>query len=249
MSEENTGWTEENSRFFIQYARYFVPDRESQIRTLCSLVPDPGEPFHVLELACGQGLLAEALLERFPNGKVHGLDGSHEMLQTARQHLEAFGERFTTGKFDLADSSWRKPEPVYQAVLSSLAIHHLGDVEKGTLFRDVHAMLRPGGAFLVADIIRPASAQSAAYAADAYDEAVRRQAHLIDGDLRAFEHFEREQWNIFRYPDDPIDKPSALLDQLHWLELAGFQGVDVFWLRAGHAVFGGFKEGNPLQSG
>src|SRR5512138_73207 len=98
MSEEDTGWSEENSRFFIQYARYFVPDRESQIRTLCSLVPDPGEPFQILELACGQGLLAGALLEHFPGCSVHGLDGSHEMLQTARQNLEAFGERFSTGK-------------------------------------------------------------------------------------------------------------------------------------------------------
>jgi tRNA (cmo5U34)-methyltransferase len=246
MSEENTGWSEENSRFFIQYARYFVPDRESQIRTLCSLVPDPGEPFQVLELACGQGLLAGSLLERFPGCSVHGLDGSHEMLQTARQNLEAFGERFSTGKFDLADTSWRRPEAGYQAVISSLAIHHLDDAAdsargKAALFKDVHAMLRPGGAFLVADVIRPASRESMAYAANAYDDAVRRQAVEIDGTSQAFEHFEREQWNLFRYPDDPIDKPSTLLDQLHWLEQAGFQSVDVFWLRAGHAIFGGYK--------
>ncbi len=247
MSEVDTGWSEENSRFFIEYARYFVPDRESQMRTLCSLVPDPGEPFYILELACGQGLLAGALLERFPNCTVHGLDGSHEMLQTARQHLEVFGDRFSTGKFDLADTSWRKHEPFYQAVVSSLAIHHLDDAAesaagKKALFQDVYGMLRPGGAFLVADIIRPAGPTSAMVAANAYDDAVRRQALEIEGDLRAFEHFEREQWNIFRYPDDTIDKPSTLLDQLHWLEAAGFQHVDVFWLRAGHAIFGGYKE-------
>lgn len=246
MSEANIGWSEENSRFFIEYARYFVPDRESQMRTLCSLIPDPGEPFRILELACGPGLLAGALLERYPNCAVHGLDGSHEMLQTARQHLGAFGERFSTGKFDLADKSWRMAEPAYQAVVSSLAIHHLEDDEaspvgKAALFRDVYAMLNPGGAFLIADIIRPASKEGMAYAANAYDDAVRRQAQEIDGNLRAFEYFEREQWNLFRYPDDPIDRPSTLLDQLHWLEQAGFRGVDVFWARAGHAIFGGYK--------
>ncbi len=241
MSESTPSWSEENSRFFIQYARYFVPDRETQIRALCDLVPDPGQPFRVLELACGQGLLAGALLERFPACTVYGLDGSHEMLQTARQHLAAFGERFLPGKFDLAAGDWRKPDPKYQAVISSLAIHHLDDAGKAALYADVYAMLRPGGAFLVADIIRPAGPAGAALAANHYDEAVRRQSLEIDSDLRAFEHFEREQWNIFRYPDDPIDKPSTLFDQLKWLEQAGFRQVDAFWLRAGHAIFGGYK--------
>jgi hypothetical protein len=32
-----------------------------------------------------------------------------------------------------------------------------------------------------------------------------------------------------------------LLDQLKWLEGAGFVDVDVYWMRAGHAIFGGRK--------
>ena len=242
MTEDYTGWSEENSRFFINYARYVVPDRDSQIRTLCSLIPDPGEPFRVLELACGAGNLAGALLERFPNCTVRGLDGSHEMLLTARQHLAAFRERFEPGKFDLSAPDWRVSDPQYQAVVSSLAIHHLDDQGKAALFRDVHAMLRPGGAFLVADVLRPAGEPARIYAAAAYDEAVRRQSMELDGSLQVFERFEREQWNLFRYPDDPTDTPSTLYNQLKWLEQAGFQQVDVFWLRAGHAIFGGYKE-------
>ncbi|RPJ40440.1 MAG: class I SAM-dependent methyltransferase [Chloroflexi bacterium] len=247
MTESDTNWSEENSRFFLQYAQYFVPDRETQIRTLCSLVPDPGQPFRILELACGAGLLAGALLERFPNSTVHGFDGSHEMLQTARQHLHPFGDRFLPGKFDLASREWRKTEPFYQVVVSSLAIHHLDNAGKAALFRDVFTMLFPGGAFLVADIIWPSGPQSQNYAAEMYDEAVRRRAEEIDGNLSAFDRFRSEQWNIFRYPDDPIDQPSTLFDQLKWLEAAGFQQVDVCWLRAGHAIFAGYKEGNFPQ--
>jgi hypothetical protein len=49
---------------------------------------------------------------------------------------------------------------------------------------------------------------------------------------------------MYRYPDqDGIDKPSRLLDQLKWLEQAGFADVDVFWMQAGHALFGGQKQG------
>lgn len=241
MTEKSTGWSEENSRFFIDYARYFVPDRESQIRTICSLLPTGEEAPRILELCCGEGRLAGALLERFPGCTVYGLDGSHEMVQTARQHLAAFGSRFLPGKFDLASTDWRVTEPGYHAVLSSLAIHHLDDEQKAALFRDLYRMILPGGVLIVADIFRPAGPAGMSYAADAYDDAVRRQALSIDNSLHAFDLFTREKWNFFRFPDDPIDQPSTLFDQMKWLEQAGFQQVDVFWLRAGHAIFGGVK--------
>lgn|SRR5690606_2213941 len=41
--------------------------------------------------------------------------------------------------------------------------------------------------------------------------------------------------------EDDVDKPSRILDQLKWLEEAGFQRVDVYWMYAGHAIFGGEK--------
>ena len=243
MTEEPASWSEENSRFFIDYARYIVPDRDTQIRLLCSLIPDPGGPFQALELACGEGLLASALLKRFPACTVAALDGSHEMIATARRQLFSYGERFQPGKFDLADREWRQAESIYHAVLSSLAVHHLAAAEKQELFQDVFRMLHPGGVFLIADIILPATEEARANAADAYDDAVRRQALKIDGNLRVFERFDREKWNLFRYPDDPVDRPSTLFDQLQWLEAAGFKPVDAFWLRAGHAIFGGTKPG------
>ena len=50
----------------------------------------------------------------------------------------------------------------------------------------------------------------------------------------------RERWNIYYHPD-PVDKPSTLPEQLRWMEEAGFEGVDVFWARAGHALLGGYR--------
>ena len=38
-----------------------------------------------------------------------------------------------------------------------------------------------------------------------------------------------------------MDKPSGLFEQLGWLEAAGFEAVDVYWLKAGHAIYGGQK--------
>jgi len=35
--------------------------------------------------------------------------------------------------------------------------------------------------------------------------------------------------------------PYRVFDQLKWLEEAGFSAVDCFWMRAGHAIYGGYK--------
>jgi tRNA (cmo5U34)-methyltransferase len=243
MADQNPiAWDEQSSQTFIDLGRYFVPDREEQLAAFCDLVAPPPGPFEILELCCGEGLLAGALLDRYPRCTVHGYDGSPAMLQSAQQRLAHFGERFRPRQFDLADRAWRSlPQPVH-AVVSSLAIHHLDGAQKQELFRDVYGMLAGGGSFLVADVVDPASAAARALAARMWDEAVRERARKLDGHEGAFARFERERWNMYRYFDpDDIDKPSRLLDQLTWLGQAGFAEVDVFWMRAGHALFGGRK--------
>lgn len=239
-------WGDENTRTFIDYGRYFVPDRSTQIATICDLVPPADGPCHVLDLCCGEGLLSGALLRRLPTATVHGYDGSATMLEQARRNLHAFGERFQAVPFDLAAAEWRRLPWQAHAVVSSLAIHHLDDALKQQLFRDVHDVLAPGGALVIADVVQPADPLGVAVAAEAWDEAVRRQALSIDGNDEAFAAFERERWNMYRYPEtDPIpyDKPSRLFDQLRWLDEAGFTGVDAYWMQAGHAIFGGRKAG------
>jgi len=234
-------WDEDLSREFMQYGRYFVPEREFQLRTLADLIPDPGKPFNVMELCCGEGLLAAILLERFPNCTVYGLDSSQEMLAAAAARLVRYGKRFQPVLFDLPSPNWRTPSFQAVGVVSSLAIHHLADEQKALLFQDVFRLLLPGGVFLIADIILPAGEPGMRYAAEALDETVRRRSLELRGNLSAFEFFQQERWNFFRHPDDPMDKPSPLLAQLHWLKTAGFRPVDVFWMLAGHAIFGGVK--------
>jgi hypothetical protein len=34
--------------------------------------------------------------------------------------------------------------------------------------------------------------------------------------------------------------PDRVFEQLRWLEEAGFRAMDCFWMRAGHAVYGGY---------
>lgn len=234
-------WNEDESRTFLDLARFFVPDREEQIDTVVRLIPDPREG-HLLDLCCGEGLLSKALLERFPAASVHGLDGSETMLARAKETLAAFGDRFEARPFDLADRSWRSfPWPL-SGVVSSLAVHHLEDREKRRLYRDLAALLAPGGALVIADLIQPAHALGAAVAANAWDESVRRRSLELAGNLDAHQSFRATGWNLYALTEpDPYDKPSRLLDHLHWLGQAGLADVDVYWMKAGHAIYGGVK--------
>ncbi|HEV7518999.1 MAG TPA: class I SAM-dependent methyltransferase [Thermoanaerobaculia bacterium] len=241
--DAKASWDEADSQDFIDYGAFFVPDREEQIAILCDLVP-PAAPgaagTHLVELCCGEGLLSGALLERFPEAQVHAYDGSTAMLETAAARLARHGERFAVQQFDLADRGWRHfPWPVH-AVLSSLAVHHLDGPGKAALFADLHAALAPGGVLLLADLVLPVHAQGHAVAARCWDEAVRQRA---GGDPTPYEIFRREGWNYYTDPD-PLDRPSPLFAQLQWLAAAGFSGVDVFWMKAGHAIYGGIKGGD-----
>lgn len=241
MDERTPGWDEHDSRDFIDLGRFFVPDREEQVAAVLDMIPDPGDGL-LVDLCCGEGLLSRALLERFPRARVLAMDLSNAMLEHARAALAAHGERFTARRFDLADRSWRSlPEPV-RAFVSSLAVHHLDGAGKRELFLDLAAALAPGGAVVIADLVKPATPASHQLAARAWDDAVRRRSLELAGDLGPYEKFRDERWNLYADPEpDPIDQPSPLLAQLRWLEAAGLTGVDVYWMKAGHAVFGGVR--------
>lgn len=233
-------WDEQDSQSFIDFGRYFVPHREQQMATICDLIAPPDHSFTVIELGCGEGLLAGALLERYPSCLVQGFDGSPEMLQCAQANLAHYGARFTTTQFDLMDQDWRTLEQPVHAVVSSLTIHHLDDDQKQILYQDIFAVLAPGGALVIADVVQPADQHGVAVAAQAWDEAVQQRALTLENNTTAFEFFQNNKWNMYHYPD-PMDKPSRLFDQLKWLAQAGFADVDVYWMHAGHAIFGGRK--------
>ncbi len=235
-------WDENTSREFIDYGRYLVPERERQMQIIASLLADLPVDSTIVDLCCGEGLMAEVILEIYPRYKVQALDGSDEMLARAQTRLARFGERFGAGKFDLALPGWRQFDSQVQAFISSLAIHHLPGFEKQVLFKDLFRMLAPSGMLVIADIVEIRDQTARRLAAEQWDESVRQRSLQLDGNLHAFEFFRREGWNTHRYLDpEDIDKPSPLFDQLKWFEEAGFTNVEVNWAYAGHAIFSGHK--------
>lgn len=242
----NTRWTETDSASFLAYGDLFVPDREAQIDAICSLIDPRVGTGDVVELCCGDGTLAQAVLERHPTCRVLGLDGSTAMLQRARVRLASAGTRFRTVSFHLEDTAWRARFRGCASVVTSLAVHHLTNPEKRCLFRDVAAMLAPGGVFLLADLMLPPSRTAVTFAARQWDEAVRRRSFERYGDDRGAEAFRRLAWNAFRYPDTEVDHLATLAEHLTWLDAAGFDPLDVVWAQAGHALVSAVRGKGPI---
>jgi tRNA (cmo5U34)-methyltransferase len=237
-------WSESDSRLYQKLAPVAVPARVEQLAALLSLLPfDPAEPFQAVELGCGEGILSFALLDCFSRAALITLDGSEAMRAQARARLKPFGTRVSVNHFDLAASDWLPQVEGMDCVLSSLCLHHLDGPQKQALFGTLFERLSPRGALLIADLVAPQRREARQLFAATWDRAVKAQSLAEIGSVDLFDLFVETEWNYYEF-DDPADTPSPLFDQLLWLKEAGFSVVDCFWLRAGHAIYGGYKEGS-----
>ena len=114
-----------------------------------------GEAAHVVELACGPGLLAEFLLDNHPAMTYEGLDFSAPMLDMAERRLDTHGDRASLRLADLREDAWPDSvERVPQAVISTQALHDVGGpTEHAAVYRASAALLAPGGLLLNADFV------------------------------------------------------------------------------------------------
>jgi tRNA (cmo5U34)-methyltransferase len=235
-------WEAADTELFLRFGDAFVPRRQEQIATVCALLAQMPRPA-VLELGCGDGILTAEILREFPSATVTAVDASVIMLEAARKRLATLGSRVQLVEAALAGTSWRTG--VYGAVVTSLAVHHLDHAGKRDLFGAVYGLLAPAGVYVQADLFLPATPAAAGVAAQQWDALAKAQSQSLYGSSQAYEAFRESQWNTFRFPD-PADQPAALTDQLRWLADAGFTGIDVTWVLAGHAVLTATRPGGPV---
>jgi len=242
-NQSHAQWQETDSDFFIQYGKAFIPERDKlQELSLQLISHNEDDSFTVVDICVGGGWLTEAILQRYPHSNVIALDGSESMLRYTSDRLEVFKNRVSFKTFDLLSPTWMNGMEGIDYFVSSLAIHHLNDHEKKSTFKNLYKKLNPGGKFIIADLIQHESKEARLISAQEWDQMVKQQSLDFFGDLKAYEFFKEEEWNLFYFPDDPIDKPSTLFNQLTWLKDAGFQQVDVHYHRAGHVLFSGTKQ-------
>lgn len=172
----------------------------------------PARVRRVLDLGTGDGrLLAMALRER-PEATGVGLDFSGVMLAAARERF-AGDERVELVEHNLAD-----PLPSlgsFDAVVSSMAIHHLEHGRKRGVYDEAFALLAPGGLF--ANFEHVASPTP------------RMHQAFLDAIGEPVEH------------DDPSDKLLDVEAQLVMLREIGFAEADCYWKWLEMALLMGLK--------
>jgi tRNA (cmo5U34)-methyltransferase len=109
----------------------------------------------ILELGTGTGETARRVLELHPGAAFVGIDESEEMLEEARRTLP------TRTEFRGARLQDPLPDGPFDLVFSALTVHHLDAGEKAHLFRTVAEVLRPGGRFVLGDVVVPERAEDA----------------------------------------------------------------------------------------
>lgn len=119
--------------------------REKLVRLACL---EPGES--VLDVGCGTGTLAIAA-KRFvgPKGTVYGIDASPEMIARARKKAKKAGIEVVF-KNAVAEAL-PFPNAQFDAVLSTMMLHHLPGEARRQCVREMGRVLRPGGRLLAVD--------------------------------------------------------------------------------------------------
>ena len=154
-------------------------------------------PGRILDLGCGDGRLTALVLAAYPESSAICVDMSPPMLDAV---TERFGgdDRVVVATHDL-----EQPLPFggpFDAVISSLAIHHVEDDRKRTLYAEIASLLTPGGVFA--------------------------NLEIVQSPTPALHDRWRDEMGA---RDDPSDRLAPVEPQLAWLREAGLQDVDCIW--------------------
>jgi tRNA (cmo5U34)-methyltransferase len=185
-----------------------IPHRTEGEATLLELLPRRVE--RVLDLGSGDGRLLALVLEKFPEASGVALDFSPTMIERLRAR---FGQR---GGVEILNHNMDHPLPqlgLFDAVVSSFAIHHCTHDRKRELYSEVFQLLVPGGTFCNLE-------------------------HVASPTAKLHEEFLAA---ISCESEDPSNKLLDVATQLGWLREIGFTDVDCFWKWRELALLAGTK--------
>jgi tRNA (cmo5U34)-methyltransferase len=200
--------------------RRYIPQYEQMLATVVGLVH--GE---VVDLGSGTGALAAAILEAHPTARVKLVEIDPAMLDAAATRVAPYGDRA-----ELVRASFEAPLPACDAVVASLALHHVPELDrKRALYARVREALRPGGAFLIADAT------------------VHEHGFEHDVIYRIWSTWMAERGIAQREADVLFEKWAGedryypLATELSLLTDAGFARPDCFWKYGPMTVYGGYR--------
>ena len=234
---EKSRWADsEFSQNFRDEADVYLPFRRQFIEVTKSLYEyfiDVNIEAKILDLGCGDGLFIQELLKSFSPASVTLIDGSTEMLESAKKRLKNKRNiNFIKASFqDLLAGELLGEN--FDFIYSSLAIHHLPFEEKKQLYAYIYKLLSPGGCFVHYDVVVPPSGKIEKWYLSLWRQWIKEHPsiEMRENLLDIPEQYKGNQDNI----------PDTLESQLEVLEKIGFKEVDCFFKYGIFSLFGGFK--------
>ncbi len=225
---------------FLQNVRGAIPLAIEQIEMMLQLIDAAtGERLETfLDLGCGDGFLASAILDDHP--RVRGLlvDFSEPMLDAARRQLEARVQRVEFLQADINHPSWTRrvaPHAPLDAIVSGFAIHHLPDARKRELYGEIFGLLRPEGIFINIEHVSSTTRWTESIWDDYMIDAIfGKELKASPGKTRA--EVARDYYSRAGQ-DASILAPLEV--QCDWLREVGFESVECYLKVLELAVFGG----------
>jgi tRNA (cmo5U34)-methyltransferase len=218
---------EEEAKVFDELITTLIPFYEDMVKSLILALPFHNkEKIKVLDLGCGTGNISKEVKEHFSNAQITCVDMAENMIQIAKSKLAPYSDI----EFKIADFRDLDFKEDYDAVISSLALHHLpSEEQKKSFYREIMGFLKEGGVFYNADNVLGSNPHLNQVYMDKWVE------FMLES------HTPEEVETIWLPKHREEDFPSPLISHIQWLEEAGFQEVDVVWKCYMFGIYGGKK--------
>ncbi|WP_282935247.1 class I SAM-dependent methyltransferase [Paenibacillus sp. RC67] len=226
MNEKVRVQFNEVAQQYDQQRKQLIPCFDDFYETAVRWTHSSNEAPRILDLGAGTGLLSAGILHKFPQAQLTLVDLSEKMLATARQRFA--GNRKV--EYIIADYSQYEFDGPFDAIVSSLSIHHLTHQEKKALFHKLYGLLNEGGVFVNADQARGLTSHIDLSYKNQWEEWIRSNGLPIEAVEGAIERRK-------------LDINATVEDQIHWLSEAGFSDVDCVYKYNDFAVFYATKPG------
>jgi tRNA (cmo5U34)-methyltransferase len=177
----------------------------------------------ILDLGAGTGLLSEFMMQKIESASLYLLDESTDMIAKAQQRLAQYNPTIF-----IQSMTEPLPEIKFDAIVSSVAIHHLANEDKRDLFKRIYQSLASGGVFINAEQILGETEWQKKLYEDMHLNGARALGSDEDEIGAAKERM-------------TYDKCATLSDQILWLREIGFQNADAFFHSFRFAVYAGWK--------
>lgn len=209
---------------FLTGVRAALPNAADQLDIMLRVLEFSGRSIRrVLDLGSGSGVLAGAILERFPEAEILLLDFSEPMLDAARSSFPSPPHHLRIA--DFSTPAWldrvRDLAP-FDAVVSGFAIHHQPDESKRRIYTEIFEILAPGAPFVHIEHVASASP----WIQHQFDELLVDRMLAYDQTTGGGRTREQVAVEYVYRPDKAANILAPLETQLEWLRQIGYRDVD-----------------------